>query len=100
MTYGWRDSNSGPPPEGLPGGGYVDALTCGFLAPVVTGGDRCNPLSALPSCTHRVPAGSVLSDRGRLRRSGPPQPGTNRPAGHGKVDAGVEKNSTLRDDHL
>jgi hypothetical protein len=31
----------------------------------------------------------------RLRRSGPPRPGTDRPAGHGKSDAGVEPNSRL-----
>ena len=31
----------------------------------------------------RVP---VPSGRGRLRRSGPPRPGTDRPAGHGKAD--------------
>jgi hypothetical protein len=28
----------------------------------------------------------VPSGRGRLRRSGPPRPGTDRPAGHGKAD--------------
>jgi hypothetical protein len=41
--------------KGLPGGGYVGALTSGFLAPVVTGGHRCRPLSAIsgvyPPCT-------------------------------------------------
>src|SRR5262245_4408684 len=36
---------------------------------------------------HPVP---VPSGRGRLRRSGPPRPGTDRPAGHGKADASVE----------
>jgi hypothetical protein len=35
-------------------------------------------------------------DRGRLRRSGPPRPGTDRPAGHGKADAGAEPNRRLR----
>jgi Phage integrase family len=53
----WGDSNSGPPPGRLPGGRCVGGLTCGALAPVVTAGDRCSPLSAIPACTHRVPAG-------------------------------------------
>ena len=35
----------------------------------------------------RVP---VPSGRGRLRRSGPPRPGTDRPAGHGKADASFD----------
>ena len=43
---------------------------------------------ANPSCSsqlgeHPVP---VPSGRGRLRRSGPPRPGTDRPAGHGKAN--------------
>jgi len=33
----------------------------------------------------------VPSGRGRLRRSGPPRPGTDRPAAHGKADAGLDK---------
>jgi hypothetical protein len=33
----------------------------------------------------------VPSGRGRLRRSGPPRPGTDRPAGHGKADAGPDQ---------
>ena len=33
-------------------------LTCGSLAPVVTAGAHCAPLSAGSSCTHCVPAGS------------------------------------------
>ena len=37
-----------------------------------------------------VELGPVPSGRGRLRRSGPPRPGTDRPAGHGKADAGGE----------
>jgi hypothetical protein len=32
---------------------------------------------------------SVPSGRGRLRRSGPPPPGTDRPAGHGKADSSL-----------
>ena len=38
--------------------------------------------------------GSVTgpAGRGRLSRSGPPRPGIDRPAGHGKADAGVEGN--------
>jgi hypothetical protein len=37
----------------------------------------------------------VPSGRGRLRRSGPPRPGTDRPAGHGKAEAGVEQKERL-----
>jgi hypothetical protein len=33
----------------------------------------------------------VPSGRGRLRRSGPPRPGTDRLAGHGKADQGLER---------
>jgi hypothetical protein len=43
---GWGDSNSGPPPERLPGGGCVGGLSCGSLGPVVTAGVRCSPLPA------------------------------------------------------
>ena len=32
---------------------------------------------------------SVPCGRGRLRRSGPPRPGTDRPTGHGKADQGL-----------
>jgi integrase len=32
---------------------------------------------------------SAALGRGRLRRSGPPRPGTDRPAGHGKADPGL-----------
>jgi hypothetical protein len=38
---------------------------------------------------------AVPSGRGRLRRSGPPRPGTDRPARHGKTDASAERNSEL-----
>jgi hypothetical protein len=55
LWWRWGDSTSGPPPGRLPSGGYVGALTCGSLVPVVTGGDRCRLLSAIPSCTQRVP---------------------------------------------
>ena len=52
--HGLGDSNSGPPPGRLPGGRCAGGLTCGSLAPVVTAGDRCSPLSAIPACTHRA----------------------------------------------
>ena len=42
------------------------------------------PVSNLVSIGVPVPSG-----RGRLRRSGPPRPGTDRPAGHGKADPGL-----------
>src|SRR5215216_363040 len=37
-----------------------------------------------------VELGPVPSGRGRLRRSGPPRPGTDRPAGHGKADLSLD----------
>jgi hypothetical protein len=45
-------------------------------------------LRVYPPCTGglRSPSG-----RGRLRRSGPPRPGTDRPAGYGKADASLDK---------
>ena len=64
---GWGDSNSGPPLEGLPGGGCAGCLTCGSLAPVVTAGARCSPLPAGSACTQRVPARS-----GPVRSRTPP----------------------------
>src|SRR5262245_43055472 len=39
--------------------------------------------------------GSVPSGRGRLRRSGPPRPGTDRPAGHGKAAVAVGRRLRL-----
>jgi hypothetical protein len=35
----------------------------------------------------------VPSGRGRLWRSGPPRPGTDRPAGHGKADASLDQST-------
>jgi hypothetical protein len=49
-------------------------------------GVAARPVSNLVSIGVPVPSG-----RGRLRRSGPPRPGTDRPAGHGKADAGVSE---------
>ena len=76
-AVGWGDSNSGPSPEAVPGGGCAGELTCGSLAPVVTARARCAPLPAGSVCTHRVPAG--------------PRPGTpslHRSAGrHGRANA-------------
>jgi hypothetical protein len=43
------------------------------------------PVSNLVSIGVPVPSG-----RGRLRRSGPPRPGTDRPAGHGKADTSLD----------
>jgi hypothetical protein len=48
----------------------------------------CRGASREQSREHRVP---VPSGRGRLRRSGPPRPGTDRPAGHGKADQGLSQ---------
>jgi hypothetical protein len=51
----------------------------------------------VPTVYRRAP---VPSGRGRLRRSGPPRPGTDRPAGHGKADARDEWTIKRRDGHL
>jgi hypothetical protein len=50
------------------------------LAPVVTARACYTPLPAGSACTHRVP-GPVPFGRGRLRRSDPPRPGTDRRPG-------------------
>jgi hypothetical protein len=64
---GRGNSNSGPPPDMVPGGACAGGLTCGSLAPVVTARARCSPLPAGSACTHRVPAGS-----GPVRSRTPP----------------------------
>jgi integrase len=54
---------------------------------------RClaaRPVSNLVSMEVPVPSG-----RGRHRRSGPPRPGTDRPAGHGKADASLYQTDPL-----
>jgi hypothetical protein len=92
-SRGSGDSNSGPPLDGLPGGGCAGGLSCGSFAPVVTARARYSPyLPAwrVPTLYRRLRS---PSGRGRLRRSGPPRPGTDRPAGHGKADAGIERNT-------
>jgi hypothetical protein len=52
-------------------------------------------VTAGPVSNHVSIGAPVPSGRGRLRRSGPPRPGTDRPAGHGKADASAERNSEL-----
>jgi hypothetical protein len=83
------DSNSGPPPEVVPGGGCAGGLSCGSLAPLVTARARCAPLPAGFACTHRVQAGS-----GPVRSRTPPALRSSatreRPAGHGNADRCVE----------
>jgi hypothetical protein len=74
-----------------PRSGPVGGATCGFRMHLVTAPARCCPWSTRQLRTqHRPTRGvQVPSGRGRLRRSGPPRPGTDRPAGHGKADASV-----------
>ncbi len=62
---GWGDSNSGPPPGALPGGGGVGGLTCGSLARVVTAGARCAPPSAATHVPTVYRRASVSSGRRR-----------------------------------
>ena len=72
----------------------------GLYQPVELGESR----STVPSCSRSSrgvaprPVSNLVSigasgpsGRGRLRRSGPPRPGPDRPAGHGKADASLRK---------
>jgi len=54
---------------------------------------RYLPAPRVPTVYRQAP---VPSGRGRLRRSGPPRPGTDRPAGHGKADASRDPILTIR----
>jgi hypothetical protein len=54
--------------------------SCSRLSRAVAARPVSNPVSI---------GGSGPVGRGRLRRSGPPRPGTDRPAGHGKADASL-----------
>jgi hypothetical protein len=62
-----------------------------------TSGVRSCPLLSVVHHSAADPARTedpVGSGRGRLRRSGPPRPGTDRPAGHGKADPSGELDAT------
>jgi hypothetical protein len=91
----WSLKGSNPPSPccACRGPGREGALTCGSPQPVVTAHARQGPAvpdAAGPSTDHgppRVQLAPVPSGRGRLRRSGPLRPGTDRPAGSGKADA-------------
>jgi hypothetical protein len=71
--------------------GLYQAFTLGGhhrVVPSCTRSSRgvvARPVSNLVSIGVPVPSG-----RGRLRRSGPPRPGTDRPAGHGKADKSLD----------
>jgi hypothetical protein len=87
------------------GPGREGMVTCTFFVPVVTAHAQQGP--SLPDAvrTQRGPVpsrrlGPVPSGRGRLRRSGPRRPETDRLAGHGKADPGVESNSRVLVGHL
>jgi hypothetical protein len=78
------------------GPGREGALSCGSPQPVVTAPARRRPAVPDAARTQHGPGqpgarlAPVPSGRGRLRRSGPPRPGTDRPAGHGKADASLD----------
>jgi hypothetical protein len=72
----------------------VSLLTCRDDRPRVTVVVRCLPLARGPDVAQlpqplALGVSPVLSGRGRLGCSGPPRPGTDRPAGHGKADQGL-----------
>jgi hypothetical protein len=83
---GWGDSNSTSPVSSARGQGPVGGATCGFRMHLVTAPARCCPWFTRQLRTQHGPTRGVQvpSGRGRLRRSGPPRPGTDRPAGHGR----------------
>jgi hypothetical protein len=68
----------------------LNAATCNFNLPLVTVGGRSRPLWSRCATDPVRTEGPVPSGRGRLRRSGPPRPGTDRPAGHGKADPSLD----------
>jgi hypothetical protein len=83
LWWRWGDSNSGPPPEVVPGGGCADALTCGSLAPVVTAGVVALsylPARRVPPCTGGLRSrpvsdafgAPVLRDQELKNRKAPP----------------------------
>jgi hypothetical protein len=53
-------------------------------------GPGLSGVTRLPCGLGAARVGPVSSGRRRLRRSGPRRPGTDRPAGHGKADQGLD----------
>ena len=79
--------------------GRCDDLRClrtgrDLSCPVGTAASRCRADPARTSAIS-IRLGPVPSGRGCLRRSGPPRPGTDRPAGHGTADTSTEQRSRL-----
>jgi hypothetical protein len=67
----------------------LSPLPHGWLSHAVPAGVGRSREQAVSSLGFPVPSG-----RARLRRSGPSRPGTDRPAGHGKAYAGIERSAT------
>ena len=87
----WRcgDSNSTSPVFSARGQRAIGIAACRFDERSVTALVHRCPWFANRLRTQHGPSGvPVPSGRGRLRRSGPPRPGTDRPAEHGKADPG------------
>jgi hypothetical protein len=94
--HGRGDSNSGPPREGLPGGGCAGGLTCDSLTRMATAGARWTPLPTGSVCTQACtggfgPVGARTSPA--LRSSAT----RDRSAGrHGKADASLDHRPLIR----
>src|SRR5215211_7786697 len=71
-------------------------IACGRRKPLWTSPLPADPPTGAQVVGHGagsprlVELGPVPSGRGRLRRPGPPRPGTDRLAGHGKADSCLE----------
>jgi hypothetical protein len=77
--------------------GLYQAFTLGGRQSVVPSCTRSSRGVAARPMSKPVSIGvPVPSGRERLRRSGPPRPGTDRPAGHGKADASLDPILTIR----
>jgi hypothetical protein len=107
-AMGRRDSNSGPLLKSC----LVAAILNAQPVSLTTRRARCASRPAGSLCAQRARPGlsnhrigahpnparqrpSVPFGRGRLVRSGPPRPGTDRPAGHGKADHRVKSSGGL-----
>jgi hypothetical protein len=81
----WGNSNSTSPVSSIRGQKAVGQVTCGFANRLVSARARCCPRFTGRLRTQHGPTGSGPVWSRRLPRSGPPRPGTDRPAGHGKA---------------
>jgi hypothetical protein len=60
---GWGDSNSSPPPAGVPGCGLMALLTWSSARPLLTADARNAPQATERACTYRVEVASAQPQR-------------------------------------